>query len=410
MVFFGHERHRRADDCSGRCYRYPQEGKTMARSLDRILTTHAGSLPRPDDLAELMWKQVDQHPVDESALEATVTKAVADVVAKQKEIGIDLVSDGEEGKPGFSTYVEERFSGFDGRSEFQADDVADFPNLAMKLFATDSMAHVIFSNCVGPVELKDAQAAGRDVSNLQAALATSGLKASDAFIGAVSPGQIAFNYPNQYYGSHEEYLHALAHLLHDEYKAITDAGFSLQIDSPDLAMAGHCRSVGSSVPADWAKHLPAAIEALNHALEGIPAEQVRLHLCWGNYGGPHHKDVPLRDIIEPVMKANVGTIYPEGGNPRHEHEWRVFQEVKLPDDKDVILGVIDVKSNFVEHPQVVADRLVRLANVIGKERVIAGTDCGFDTFIRFSLVDPGVAWLKLESLVQGAALASAELW
>ena len=237
----------------------------------------------------------------------------------------------------------------------------------MKLFATDSMAHVIFSNCVGPVELKDAQAAGRDVSNLQAALASSGLKASDAFIGAVSPGQIAFNYPNQYYGSHEEYLHALAHLLHHDYKAVTDAGFSLQIDSPDLAMAGHCRSVGSSVPADWAKHLPAAIEALNHALEGIPAEQVRLHLCWGNYGGPHHKDVPLRDIIEPVLKANVGTIYPEGGNPRHEHEWRVFQGgAKAPrrQGRDSSASSSTSSRNFVEHPPLVADRLVRLANAL----------------------------------------------
>jgi 5-methyltetrahydropteroyltriglutamate--homocysteine methyltransferase len=280
----------------------------------------------------------------------------------------------------------------------------------MKLFATDSMAHVVFSNCIDDVALKDSEAAGRDVANLQAALAASGLTPEDAFIGAVSPGQIAFNYPNQHYGSHEEYLHALADLLHHEYQEIIDAGFGLQIDSPDLAMAGHSRSVGSSVPLDWSKHLPAAIEALNHALEGIPAEKVRLHLCWGNYGGPHHKDVPLRDIIEPVLKANVGVIYPEGGNPRHEHEWRVFEEIKLPDEMDVILGVIDTKSNFVEHPQVVADRLVRLANVIGKERVLAGTDCGFDTFIRFSLVDPGVAWLKLKSLVEGAALASAELW
>jgi 5-methyltetrahydropteroyltriglutamate--homocysteine methyltransferase len=382
----------------------------MARSHDRILTTHAGSLPRPNDLAELMWAQVEHKPVASEALNERITEAVAEVVAKQKEIGIDLVSDGEEGKPGFSTYVKERFTGFGGRSEFQADDVADFPDLAMKLFATDSMAHVVFSNCIDAVELKDSDAAGRDVANLQAALTASGLKPEDAFIGAVSPGQIAFNYPNQHYGSHEEYLHALAHLLHHEYQGIIDAGFGLQIDSPDLAMAGHSRSVGSSVPLDWSKHLPAAIEALNHALEGIPAEKVRLHLCWGNYGGPHHKDVPLRDIIEPVLKANVGVIYPEGGNPRHEHEWRVFEEVKLPDEMDVILGVIDTKSNFVEHPQVVADRLVRLANVIGKERVIAGTDCGFDTFIRFSLVDPGVAWLKLRSLVEGASLASAELW
>lgn len=381
----------------------------MAASSDRILTTHAGSLPRPDDLAETMWARIDGEPVDEAALKARISKAVGEVVAHQKEIGIDFVSDGEEGKPGFSTYIEDRFSGFSGRSEFQADDVADFPNLAMKLFATDSMAHVVFSNCVAPVELKDRTAIETEIADLGAALKAVGLSPSDAFMGAVSPGQIAFNYPDQTYGSHETYLHALADALSYEYKAITDAGFSLQIDSPDLAMAGHSRSVGSSVPPEWSKHLPAAIEALNHGLEGIPRDRVRLHVCWGNYAGPHHKDVPLADIIGTVLKANAGTLYVEGGNPRHEHEWRVFEQVDLPDDVRVILGVIDTKSNFVEHPRVVADRLVNLGKVIGKERLLAGTDCGFDTFIRFSLVDPGVAWLKLASLVEGAQIASSEL-
>lgn len=381
----------------------------MLHSANRILTTHAGSLPRPDDLAEMMWARIDGKPVDEAAMRARVSTAVAEVVARQKQIGIDLVSDGEEGKPGFSTYIEDRFSGFAGRSEFQADDVADFPGLAMKLFATDSMAHVVFSNCVAPVVLKDRTAIETEIADLKAALAAAGLSASDAFMGAVSPGQIAFNYPNQTYGSHEEYLDALADALSYEYRAITDAGLSLQIDSPDLAMAGHCRSVGSSVPQDWAKHLPAAIAALNRGLEGIPKEQVRLHVCWGNYGGPHHKDVPLADIISTVLQANVGTLYVEGGNPRHEHEHRVFEQVELPEDLDVILGVIDTKSNLVEHPQVVADRLVRLGRIIGTERLLAGTDCGFDTFIRFSLVDPGVAWLKLASLVEGARIASSEL-
>jgi 5-methyltetrahydropteroyltriglutamate--homocysteine methyltransferase len=265
----------------------------------------------------------------------------------------------------------------------------------MKLFATDSMAHVVFSNCTGPVELTDKEAVHKDIARLKSAL--DGAAPSTAFMGAVSPGQIAFNYPNQHYSSHEEYLGALADALSFEYRAITDAGFSLQIDSPDLAMA------------DWHTHLPLAIEALNAAIEGIPPEQVRLHLCWGNYAGPHHKDVPLADIIGEVLKAKVGAIYPEGGNPRHEHEWRVFEDVELPDGMSVILGVIDVKSNFIEHPQVVADRLVRLGNVIGAERVIAGTDCGFDTFIRFSQVDPDVAWLKLAALSEGAAMASREL-
>jgi 5-methyltetrahydropteroyltriglutamate--homocysteine methyltransferase len=372
----------------------------------RILTTHAGSLPRPDDLAEMIWAGIDGEPVDPAVLHARIDAAVSEIVAKQRAVGIDLVSDGELSKSGFSTYIEERFSGFSGRSEFQADDVADFPKLAMRLFATDSMAHVVFANCVGPVALEDKQAVLDDVGRLQRALGDA--DPSTAFMGAVSPGQIAFNYPNQHYSSHEGYLGVLAEALAFEYKTITDAGFSLQIDSPDLAMAAHCRSVGSSV-GDWHTHLPLAIEALNAALAGIPPEQVRLHVCWGNYAGPHHKDVPLADIIGEVLKANVGAIYPEGGNPRHEHEWRVFEGLKLPDGMSVILGVIDTKSNFVEHPQVVADRLVRLAKVVGPERVIAGTDCGFDTFIRFSQVDPDVAWLKLAALAEGAALATHEL-
>ena len=378
----------------------------MAGGNDRILTTHAGSLPRPDDVADLIWARLDGQEVDDAALEAKVDAAVADVVEKQHTAGIDIVSDGELSKTGFSTYVNERFSGFDGRSEFQADDVADFPDLAMRLFNTPSMAHIVFSNCVGPVQLSDKQAVHHDIDRLKRALGAA--EPSRAFMGAISPGQIAFNYPDQHYGSHEAYLGALADALSYEYKAIADAGFNLQIDSPDMAMAAHCRSVGSSV-GDWHRHLPLAVEALNAALDQIPPEQVRLHVCWGNYGGPHHKDVPLQEIIGEVFKVNAGTIYVEGANPRHAHEWRVFEEVELPADKSVILGVIDVKSNCVEHPRLVADRLVQLGKIVGKERLLAGTDCGFDTFIRFSLVDPGVAWLKLKSLSEGAALASTEL-
>jgi len=375
-------------------------------SADRILTTHAGSLPRPDDLVDMIWAQQEGSDVDQAELESRIDSAVADVVAKQREAGIDLISDGEMSKTGFSTYVNERFSGFDGRAEFQADDVADFPNLAMRLFNTPAMAHLVFSNCVGPAELKDKEAVVHDVDRLKRALGDA--DPSTAFVGAISPGQIAFNYPDQHYGSHERYLSALADELSYEYRTITEAGLSLQIDSPDMAMAAHCRSVGSSV-GDWHKHLPLAVDALNAALDGIPPEQVRLHVCWGNYGGPHHKDVPLSEIIGEALRVNAGTIYVEGANPRHAHEWRVFEEVDLPDDKSVILGVIDVKSNHVEHPRLVADRLVQLGKIVGKERLLAGTDCGFDTFIRFSLVDPDVAWLKLKSLSEGAEIASGEL-
>lgn len=378
----------------------------MAGGNGQILTTHAGSLPRPNELADTIWERIDGKEVDEAKLETMIDSAVGEVVDKQREAGIDVISDGEMSKTGFSTYINDRFSGFAGRSEFQADDVAPFPNLAMKLFATDSMAHLIFANCVGPVEVADKDAVHRDIARLKAAMGDA--DPSTAFMGTISPGQIAFNYPDQHYGSHEKYLAACAEALAYEYNAIIDAGLNLQVDSPDMAMAAHSRSVGSSV-GDWHHHLPLAVEALNGALEGIPAERVRFHVCWGNIGSPHHFDVPLADIIDQVLKVNAGTIYVEGANPRHQHEWRVFRDTELPDDKKVILGVIDVKTNYIEHPRVVADRLVQVGKLIGKDRLLAGTDCGFDTFIRWSLVDPDVAWLKLKALSEGAEIASGEL-
>jgi 5-methyltetrahydropteroyltriglutamate--homocysteine methyltransferase len=378
----------------------------MAGGNGRILTTHAGSLPRPDALADTIWERIDGKEVDDAKLEELIDSAVDQVVAKQREAGIDVISDGEMSKTGFSTYVNDRFAGFGGRSEFQSDDVAPFPNLAMRLFATPSMAHLIFENCVGPVELADKQAVHRDIERFQAALGDA--DPLGAFMGAISPGQIAFNYPDQYYGSHEKYLAACADALSYEYRAIIDAGFNLQIDSPDMAMAAHSRSVGSSV-GDWHHHLPLAVDALNGALEGIPQERVRLHVCWGNIAAPHHFDVPLEQIIDQVLRVNAGTIYVEGANPRHAHEWRVFRDTELPDDKKVILGVIDVKTNYIEHPRLVADRLVQVGQFVGKDRLMGGTDCGFDTFIRWSQVDPDVAWLKLKSLTEGAEIASAEL-
>ena len=376
-------------------------------SADRVLVTHAGSLPRPDDVAEMVWARIDGKEVDDAAFQQRLESAVQEIVGRQREQGVDIVSDGELSKPGFSTYISDRFSGFEGRSEFQADDVAPFPNLAMRLFATDAMAHIIFANCVGPVEVTNRDAVHEDIARLKHAIGDS--PAESAFMGAISPGQIAYNYPNQHYDSHEAYLEALADALSYEYNAIIDAGFDLQIDSPDLAMAQHSRSVGSSLT-DWKTHLPLAIEAINKALDGIPKEKVRLHVCWGNYAGPHHCDVPFSQIAGEVVKASVGTIYVEGGNPRHEHEWRVFEDLDLPDDMSVIYGVIDTKTNYVEHPQVVADRLLRVGKLIGGERLLAGTDCGFDTFIRFSQVDPDVAWLKLRALADGAELATKELF
>src|SRR3954447_3535505 len=379
----------------------------MPRSTDRIVTTHAGSLPRPDDVVEMIWAGIEGEPADAQALEQRLDGAVEEIVKQQRDAGIDVVSDGELSKPGFSNYINDRFTGFEGRAEFQADDVAEYPNLAMRLFATPAMAHLVFANCVDEVTVKDPDAVHRDIDRLKRALGDT--PPSQAFMGAISPGQVAFNFPDQHYGSHEKYLEALGQALRHDDKAITAAGFTLQMDSPDLAMAGHCRSVGSSIQS-WDTPLPMAIDALNAALDGIPEEGARLHVCWGDYAGPHHKDVPLRDVIEPVLKANAAPFYVEGANPRHEHEWEVFTEVSLPEGKNLILGVIDVKVNAVEHPRLVAQRLTRLAGVVGRENVQAGTDCGFDTFVRFSQVDPDVVWLKLQALAEGAAMASDELW
>ncbi len=300
---------------------------------DRILTTHAGSLPRSDRVADMIWARMEGQKVDEAALQVQIDAAVTEVIEKQRDAGIDIVSDGEMSKTGFSTYVNERFSGFDGRSEFQADDVADFPELAMRLFNTPSMAHIVFSNCVGPVQLADKHAVQTDVERLANALGDH--QHSDAFLGAISPGQIAFNDPDHHYGSHEAYLGALPEELSDEYKAIADAGFKLRIDSPDMAMAAHCRSVGSSV-GDWA---PPSSAGGRGAKRGARADPAR-----------------------------AGAAARLLGQLR-----RVFEDVELPDDKSVILGVIDVKTNAVEHPRLVADRLARLGKIIGKERLIAGT-------------------------------------
>ena len=379
----------------------------MKRSVERILTTHAGSLPRPDDLVLMMWDKIDGKPVEADALGARVRSAVKEVVEKQCAIGVDIVSDGEMSKIGFSNYIFDRLTGFGGRVGIQGDDLLEFPGVAERLFANEAGAHILMLSCEGPVEVRDVDLVHADVANFKAALGD--VEPEDAFLGAPTPGQIAFNNPNKYYPSHQAYLDAVAGAMRCEYEAITDAGFNLQLDSPDLAMSHHFRSLGTDIE-DWRAHVDQAIDALNGALDGIPSERLRLHVCWGNYGGPHNHDVPLREIIEPILGARVGAIYVEAANPRHEHEWEVFEEVALPDDKVLIPGVIDVTTNRIEHPRLVAQRLVRYAQLVGRERLIAGTDCGFGTFVGYSGVDPAVAWAKLEALAEGARLASEELW
>jgi 5-methyltetrahydropteroyltriglutamate--homocysteine methyltransferase len=378
----------------------------MSGAPERILTTHAGSLPRPPDLLQMMYDRGAGKPVDSSTLEARVSSAVEDIVRKQREVGLDLISDGEMSKPGFSTYIQERLDGFAGQGQFYANDMADFPDLAMRLFGTPAAALIVLPNCEGAIERRDQQAVQRDIANFKAAL---GGNTDGAFLPAATPGQITYNFANKYYPSHLAYLEAAAKAMQPEYEAIANAGLTLQLDSPDLAMAGHSGTVGGDLT-DLQQHITDAIGVLNDATRQIPPEQMRLHVCWGNYAGPHHKDVPLRDIVRPVLNTRAHTIYIEAANPRHAHEWEVWQDVELPPDKVLIIGAVDVLTNHVEHPRLVAQRIERFANIVGRERVIAGTDCGFGTWAGWSACDPAVAWLKLQALVDGAREASRELF
>ncbi len=381
-------------------------------SESRILTTHTGSLPRPPELVRMVVDRYNNKHCDGTELEQRIAAATAAVVQRQLDIGIDIPSDGEFSKVGFSQYVHERFSGFSeiGTARLLIDDLADFPGVAARAMrsanAETAHATAMFS-CVAPIEISDREAIHADIARFKTALGD--VPTSRAFLGAATPGQIAFNFPNRFYKSHEDYLLALADALRYEYRAVTDAGFNLQLDSPDLAMASHVHTEGSDI-IDPSSHLAAAIEALNHALHGIPPKQLRLHLCWGNYGGPHHRDVPLEAIFGSVLNANVGTFSFEAANPRHEHEWELFQELRLPEGKSVMPGVIDVTTNRIEHPRLVAQRLVRFAEVVGRDNVLASTDCGFSTVAGWEHVDPEVCWAKLGSLVEGARLASEQLW
>ena len=383
----------------------------MKRSTERILTTHAGSLPRPDHLASLMVAREQGQPVDAAALADTVQQAVADMVAQQAAAGIDIISDGEMSKIGFANYVKDRLTGFEGQSNpTVAQDVLDHPDLRVRMFRRNegSASRYFTPACTGPITLRDKEAVQRDIANLKAAIQSS-TQPSEAFLPAASPGTIAQAMQNQYYPTQEAYLYALADAMRPEYQAIASAGLLIQLDCPDLAMQRHTRFANASLE-DFRRQVQQNIEALNFALTGIPPEQVRIHVCWGNYPGPHHRDVPLKDILDLLLGIHGSALSIEAANPRHEHEWKVFKEVQLPEDKLLIPGVIDTCSTYIEHPEVIAERLVRFAGVVGRERVIAGTDCGFGTFVGASALAPSVAWAKLRSLAEGAKLASEQLW
>ena len=380
----------------------------LPRSDERFLTTHTGSLPRPSDLIRMMFAKEEGVPVDSAALGARVRAAVAEVVRKQVEAGVSVVNDGEMSKPSYATYVKDRLNGFGGASHpLQYRDLVDFPEMAKRVFGDPGRSRRRTPACDGPISVRDPGAVEIDVDNLRAG--RDAAKAEHAFLSAASPGVISLFFRNDHYPSHEAYLFAIADAMRPEYEAVARAGFDLQIDCPDLGMGRHIQFADLSL-AEFQTMARLHVEALNHALANVPPERSRLHVCWGNYEGPHHHDVALADIIDVVFGARPAGLSFEASNPRHAHEWRLFERVKLPAGKVLIPGVLDSTTNFIEHPDLVAERIGRYARLVGRENVIAGTDCGFGTWVGQAAVDADIAWAKLASMAEGARRATREFW
>jgi 5-methyltetrahydropteroyltriglutamate--homocysteine methyltransferase len=374
----------------------------MRRSTERILTTHTGSLPRPAAV-------VDRLLAGErggSALDAAVVAAVADVIARQQAAGIDIINDGEQGRTDYTVHVIDRLHGFEGESDVpRGTGEPEFPELAqlLKQFASPFQHRPA---CSGPVSWKDFSAVEADIARAKAAITKAGV--AEAFMTSPSPGQIARYLKNAYYKTVVEYLFTLADVMNREYRAIVEAGFILQLDCPDLAMSYNLYP-GIAI-ADYRKIIAMNVEALNQAVKSLPADRMRMHVCWGSTHGPHHGDVLLKDIVDIVLTGKPQAVSFPGANPRHGHEWKIWNDVKVPDGKIIIPGVIDSTSNFVEHPELVADRIRQYAGAVGRENVIAGVDCGFGTFAGRVQVDSKIVWMKLASLAEGARLASKRLW
>jgi len=374
----------------------------------RILTTHVGSLPRPQDLMEMMWAREDGIPVDKAELEQRIREGVDDAVARQVKAGIDIVNDGEWGKPSYATYIKDRLTGFGGTGNtYVFQDVEAFPSTKARVLADPGRKHRRAPACNAPISVLDMEAPKRDAQRLKDAVQKH--KATGAFITAASPGVTAFFFRNDYYPTHEEYVFAIADAMRHEYEAISAAGVMLQIDCPDLAMGRHTQFKDLDL-AGFRKMMELNIEALNRAVVNIPADKVRMHLCWGNYPGPHHFDVPFQDIVDLVWTAKPHAVQFEAANPRHAHEWTLFETVKIPDGKVLIPGMIEPQSNYIEHPELVAQRILRYAKLAGRDNVMAGVDCGFSIHVGSGGADPDVVWAKLESLAKGAELASRKLW
>lgn len=380
----------------------------MKLSTERILTTHVGSLPRSAAVTEQILKKERGERYDRAEFEAIAREAVIDIVARQVETGIDAVSDGETAKIGYATYIKDRLTGFGGENTAKPHrDLRDHPDLRKRMTAFTGPQTFRRLCCIGPVELKDPGAVQEDIARFRAALERT--PATDAFLNAASPGVVSSFQPNQYYPTHEAYVEAVAEVMRAEYEAIVAAGFVLQVDCPDLAMSRHT-GFQDLTEEQFLRRAEHHVEALNAALESIPAESLRMHICWGNYEGPHDHDIPLERILRIVMKAKPQAISFEASNPRHAHEWTIWRDAKLPEHKVLIPGMLDSSTNFVEHPELVAQRIGIFAGIVGRERVLAGTDCGFGTFAGYGKIDPEVAFKKLRSLVEGARIATARLW
>jgi 5-methyltetrahydropteroyltriglutamate--homocysteine methyltransferase len=367
----------------------------------RILTTHTGSLPRPAALT-----QPAQH---DSGGGAPLCSVVAETVSAQIRSGLDVINDGEMSKPSYVSYVTERLTGFGGPpAPRRRKNVEDFPEYAARRFGDPALARILAPpSCNGPVSYRGHELLARDLENLRAAVAEH--PAVEAFMTAASPGVIEMFMPNHHYPREEDYLLALAEAMKEEYDAIAGAGFLVQLDCPDLASGWEQQPPGTTL-AEFRRQVTTRLELIDYATRDIPPERLRMHLCWGNYEGPHHHDLPLADIIDLVLRARPAALCLEAANPRHEHEWAVFQDVPLPEGKILIPGILDTTTNYIEHPELVAQRITRFAETVGRHRVIAGSDCGFATFAAAPLIDPRIAWAKLAALAEGARLASEMLW
>ena len=380
----------------------------MHTSQDRILTTHVGSLPRSKAVTDLVFAKERNEAVDDEIFNLTMHAAVDAVVLRQIKSGVDIVSDGEMSKISYSTYIKDRITGFEGDSPRNPpSDLEEFPGFLQRAAKGGTTPTYSRPCCVAKIEVKSTLPLEEDIANFQDAI--NAHKPVGTFMNAASPGVIALFLPNKHYKTQDEYLEALAEAMRPEYEAIVAAGFILQLDSPDIGLGKHMM-FKNETEADYVRLANQHIDVLNHALRNIPADRVRMHVCFGNYEGPHHHDAPMSLVLPIALRAKPQGLLFETSNPRHAHEWTVFRDSKIPDDKILIPGVLDSTTNFIEHPELVAQRLETFAHIVGKERVIAGTDCGFSTFAGFGSVDEDIVYAKLAAMAEGAAIASKRLW